>query len=222
MEMGRVNGGATNAGYSQPPAREDPYAILNESQDINRGIDTISQNLRRLQSLQQQALDDPDASQNTRTNRELDALSSDTMTLYRSFAQRVTKLKQTPGAGNSQNSQQLGRVDRKLKEAIQEYQRVDAEFRKKLQEQMARQYRIVRPDASDSEVREAVSDTSSTQVFSQAVCFLVFFRWKCFVLHPIRSICSFLFSPALTRRPTGPIAVGAAGGAGPARGHSED
>lgn len=144
-------------------------AILNECREVSRGIDTIGQNLQQLQYLQQRALDDPDASQNTQTNRELDSLSSETMTLYRSFAARITKLKQTPGAGDPKNAAQVGSVDRKLKEAIQRYQTVDAEFRKKLQAQMARQYRIVRPDASEAEVREACEDTTSTQVFSQAV-----------------------------------------------------
>ena len=144
-------------------------AILNECREVDRGIDSIGRNLERLQLLQQQALDDPDASQNTRTNRELDALSSETMTLYRNFAARVKKIKQSPGAGDEKNAAQVGRVDRKLKDAIQRYQTVDAEFRKKLQAQMARQYRIVRPDASEAEVREACEDVSSTQVFSQAV-----------------------------------------------------
>lgn len=37
-----------------------------------------------------------------------------------------------------------------------------------MQEQQARQYRIVRPDASDEEVREAVEDPN-TQVFQQAL-----------------------------------------------------
>ena len=136
---------------------------------MGRGIDSIGRNLERLQYLQQQSLDDTDASQSTQTNRELDNLSSETMTLYRSFAARIKKLKENPGSGDPKNAAQVGSVDRRLKDAIQRYQTVDADFRKKLQAQMARQYRIVRPDASEAEVREACEDTSSTQVFSQAV-----------------------------------------------------
>jgi syntaxin 1B/2/3 len=167
--MGAVNGG-NGAGYGQQQQRrDDPMAILNECRNIDNGVEQILKNLERLQYLQQQSLDDPDASQNTSTNRQLDSLSSETMTLYRSFVDRIRKLKGMPGAGSPQNSAQVGRVDRKLKDAIQRYQTVDADFRKKLQAQMARQYRIVRPDASESEVREATEDTSSNQVFSQAV-----------------------------------------------------
>lgn len=148
----------------------DPNAILNECRDIDKGIDSIERNLERLRFLQQRAIDDTDASQNTQTNRELDALSSETMTLYRNFGHRLKTIKGMKESGDPRNSPQVGRVDRKLKAAINEYQQVDRDFRQKLSAQMERQYRIVRPDASDAEVREAVEDTSNNQVFSQAVC----------------------------------------------------
>ncbi len=150
-------------------AGRDPNAILNECRDIDKGIDTIQRNLERLRFLQQRAIDDPDASQGTQVNRELDQLSSDTMTLYRSFGGRIKAIKQQKASGDSRNAPQVGMVDRKLKAAINEYQRVDTDFRRKLAAQMERQYRIVRPDASEQEVREAVEDTSNNQVFSQAV-----------------------------------------------------
>ncbi|KAI4097659.1 MAG: hypothetical protein LQ339_006704 [Xanthoria mediterranea] len=160
VEMTPMNGNA---------ASRDPNAILNECREIDRGIDSIERNLERLRFLQQRAIDDVDASQNTATNRELDSLSSDTMTLYRNFGHRLKLIKGMKESGDPRNSPQVGRVDRKLKTAINEYQQVDSEFRKKLSAQMERQYRIVRPDASDQEVREAVEDTSRGQVFSQAL-----------------------------------------------------
>ena len=160
--------GQSAAGYGAPASR-DPNAILNECREIDRGIESIQRNLDRLKFLQERSLDDPDASQNTATNRELDSLSSDTMTLYRSFGARIKAIKQQKESGDPRNRPQVGLVDRKLKAAINEYQQVDRDFRHKLAAQMERQYRIVRPDASDAEVREAVEDTSNNQVFSQAV-----------------------------------------------------
>ncbi|KAL9001901.1 MAG: hypothetical protein Q9188_005141 [Gyalolechia gomerana] len=160
VEMTAMNGGTGG---------RDPNAILNECREIDRGIDSIERNLERLRFLQQRAIDDVDASQNTATNRELDGLSSETMTLYRNFGHRLKIIKGMKESGDPRNSPQVGRVDRKLKTAINEYQQVDSDFRKKLSAQMERQYRIVRPDASDAEVREAVEDTSNNQVFSQAL-----------------------------------------------------
>jgi len=166
VEMTPMNGDSNAFGV---PASRDPNAILNECRDIDKGVDSIQRNLERLRFLQQRAIDDPDASQGTATNRELDSLSSDTMTLYRSFAARIKSIKQQKESGDPRNKPQVGMVDRKLKSAINEYQQVDRDFRHKLSAQMERQYRIVRPDASDHEVQEAIQDTSNNQVFSQAV-----------------------------------------------------
>lgn len=161
-------GAAGGAAGGMAPSR-DPNAILNECRSIDTGIDSIQRNLERLRFLQQRAIDDPDASQSTVTNRELDNLSSETMTLYRNFGGRIKAIKQQKESGDPRNKPQVGMIDRKLKTAINEYQQVDRDFRHKLSAQMERQYRIVRPDASDQEVREAVEDTSNNQVFSQAV-----------------------------------------------------
>lgn len=150
-------------------ASRDPNAILNECRDIDRGIDSIERNLERLRFLQTRAIDDPDASQGTQTNREIDALGSETMTLYRNFGARIKAIKQQRESGEPRNKPQVGKVDRKLKSAINDYQQVESDFRKKLSEQMARQYRIVKPEATDEEVRAAIEDTSNNQVFSQAV-----------------------------------------------------
>lgn len=158
--------------YGAQPSR-DPNAILNECRDIDRGIDSIQRNLERLRFLQQRAISDSDTSQNTETNRELDSLSSDTMTLYRSFAARIKSIKSQKESGDPRNKPQVGLVYRKLQSAINEYQNVEKEFRHKLSARMEREYRIVRPDASDQEVQEAIQDPSNTQVFTTAVCYSI-------------------------------------------------
>ena len=147
----------------------DPNAILNECRDIDRGIDEVERNLEQLRMLQQRTLDDADTSSSSVANRQLDSLSTDTMALYRTLTDRVRTVKSNPEANSAKNKPQVSRVDRRLKQAIQGYQQVESQFRKRTQDQMARQYRIVRPDATESEVRAAVEDTSNNQVFSQAL-----------------------------------------------------
>ncbi|KAI1463226.1 t-SNARE [Daldinia caldariorum] len=143
-------------------------SILNEVSEINRGIDTIDRNLDQLKVLQQRALDDADTSASSNTNRQLDALSSQTMAEYRSLTERVRQLKSNPES-QQKFAQQVRRVDGRLKDAIRAYQGVESAFRKKTQEQMARQYRIVRPDADEAEVQAAVEDQTGGQVFQQAL-----------------------------------------------------
>ena len=166
MEMTPYNGQA--GGYGQQVGR-DPNAILNECRELDRGIDSIERNLERLRGLQAKALNDPNSDPRTQTNMEIDELDRETVTMYTNFTQRLKSIKQQRESGDPRNAPQVGKVDRKLKTAINQYQQAERDYRRKLQAQMERQYRIVRPEASDAEVREACEDTTNQQVFSQAV-----------------------------------------------------
>ncbi|KAH6657890.1 t-SNARE [Truncatella angustata] len=146
----------------------NPNALLNECADIGRGIDTIDKNLQQMRMLQDRSLNEADSSASG-TTRQLDSLSSETMAHYRTLVDRVRVLKSNPESQTPKNSPQVQRIDRRLKEAINAYQQVESQFRKKNQDQMARQYRIVRPDADESEVRAAVDDPTGGQVFQQAL-----------------------------------------------------
>jgi len=147
----------------------NPNAILNECREIDRQIEQIENNLRELRRLHDRSLAEADTTGSS-TSRLIDNLSSDTMSMYRALTERVRKVKSSKEGQQARNQAQVGRVDRRLKQAIQEYQNVEQAFRKKTQDQMARQYRIVRPDASEAEVSAAVDDpTGNSQVFQQAL-----------------------------------------------------
>jgi len=155
-------------GYGQQTGR-DPNAILNECREVDRGIESIQRNMERVRSLQQQSLQDTDASGHSQISQELDALSSETISLYRNFTARMKMIKQQRESGDPRNAPQVGKVDRKLKNAINQYQQMDSDFRKRLQEQTERQYRITKPEATEAEVQEACRDGGNQQIFSQAV-----------------------------------------------------
>jgi syntaxin 1B/2/3 len=150
--------------------QQDPNAILNECSEIGKGIDSIVRNLGTIQKLQESALRDPDSSQQSATNNQLNLISSQTIVMYRSFAARSKTLKQQPESGSPKNVPQLGMVDRKLKDAINQYQNIESEFRKKLEVQMTRQYNIVMPNATEAEVEAEVRKAvPNQQIFSEAL-----------------------------------------------------
>ncbi|KAI0396493.1 t-SNARE [Xylariaceae sp. FL0594] len=151
-----------------PFSDTNPNAALDEISEINRGIDEIQNNLQSLRMLQQRSLDDADSSATSSTNRDLERLNADTMAHYRRLTQRVRELKSNRSY-QQRFGQQVRRVDSRLKDAIREYQQVESSFRKKTEEQMARQYRIVRPDATEEEVKAAVHDQTGGQIFQQAL-----------------------------------------------------
>lgn len=161
-------GGGNNGGYGGGNGGGST-SILDECSEIDRGIEEVERNLNQLRNLHRAALNDTDTSGGSRVNRELDGLSSDTMTLYRSLVERVRKIKSNPASRQGVNSRQVERIDGRLKNAIRQYQEIDADFRRETQAQIARQYRIVKPNATEDEVAAAVDGADGGQVFTQAL-----------------------------------------------------
>ncbi|KAG5928828.1 hypothetical protein E4U42_007941 [Claviceps africana] len=157
------------AAYGGNAAASGTRNILDECSGIDNGINEVEHNLEKLRMLQQRSLDDADSSAASAVNRQLDSLSTDTMALYRGLTERVRALKSKPPQQIAQYRGQVDRIDRRLKSAIQQYQQIESQFRKRTQEQMKRQYRIVRPDASEEEVKAVVEDTNNNQMFAQAL-----------------------------------------------------
>ncbi|KAG6000577.1 hypothetical protein E4U21_005333 [Claviceps maximensis] len=158
-----------NPGYGGNAATGGIRNILDECSGIDNGINEVEHNLEKLRMLQQRSLDDADSSAASNVNRQLDSLSTETMALYRGLTERVRALKSKPPQQIAQYRGQVDRIDRRLKSAIQQYQQIESQFRKRTQEQMKRQYRIVRPDASEEEVKAVVEDTNNNQMFAQAL-----------------------------------------------------
>ncbi|KAH6608940.1 syntaxin 1b 2 3 [Trichoderma cornu-damae] len=150
-------------------AREDPNAIRNECRDISSSVRQVEASLEQIKVLQSRVLSDVDSSSSSQSNRQLDALTTETMATYRSLAERVRTVKSKPEGRSAMNSGHVDRVDREVKAVITKYQTVESEFQASVKQQMGRQYRIVRPDATDEEVQAAVDDTGNGQIFSQAM-----------------------------------------------------
>lgn len=160
---------AQNAG-SFAQQNSDPNFVLNECRSIDEGVGGIEQNLNQLRMLQDRSLNEADGA-GSQTQRQLDQLSSETMAMYRTLTDRVRKVKSRPEATSARNAAQVNRVDRRLKQAINSYQQIESGFRQKSRDQLERQYRYVRPDADEREVRDAVEDAANGggQIFQQAL-----------------------------------------------------
>lgn len=146
--------------------QSDPNAILNECREIDRAIDSIDLSLKDLKQTQTNLLNNPDAKSD---KTKLDEKATETTAMCRSLAGRIKAIKMKPESGSPKNAPQVGKVDRRLQAVVMAYRTMDADYQGRLREQMARQYRIVRPEASEAEVRRAVEDNTEQQVFSQAL-----------------------------------------------------
>jgi syntaxin 1B/2/3 len=149
---------------SNAPRGGDPNAILNDCRAVSRAIDDLENRLEELKRMQRNFVGGTGTS-----NRDVDNLSADIMSGYRGLGDRVRRIKSQPDASNPRNKAQVEALDRRIRKAIQHYQTQESQFRKEVQEQQRRQYLIVRPDASESEIREATEAGGDTQIFQQAL-----------------------------------------------------
>ncbi|KAF2823381.1 t-SNARE [Ophiobolus disseminans] len=152
-------------GYSDRPTPKhlNVDEVRNLSKALEQEIDKLDGELDTLERAFRQSLARPDM-----PSHEIESQSTRIMATYRALVGDVKKLKTQPEAGNPMASQHVGKTDRKLKATMQKYQTLEASFRRESQQAAERQYRIVRPDATDAEVREAVSDPNAP-IFQQAL-----------------------------------------------------
>ncbi|KAF2103026.1 t-SNARE [Rhizodiscina lignyota] len=157
-----------NQAYTAAPGggSSDPNKILNDCQEVDRALDAIDAELNQLRGLHRRRLNA--AETDNATTQQIDRLSTDIMTSYRGLVERMRRLKGLPESDNPRNSPQVGRVDRRLKATINNYQTLERDFRHGLQDQQSRQYRIVRPEATEEEIQEAIDDPNA-QIFQQAL-----------------------------------------------------
>jgi len=149
--------------YSDRNAGMSAADIRNDCITIEREIDQLDGQLSDLDRVFRQSLSRPDM-----PSHEIDNLSAQIMATYRGLVSRMKFLKSKREASNPQCANHVSKADRRLKQTIQKYQTLESTFRKESQQAAERQYRIVRPDATDAEVREAVSDPNAP-IFQQAV-----------------------------------------------------
>jgi len=144
------------------PSANSGDRILDDCTEIDQAIGDLESRHQAFQALTSRILSD------RAQLGELEASSSDIMSAYRNVAARMKKIKSNPESGSPRNVNQVGRVDRRLKASMTEFQKIESTFRAQMKEQQTRQYRIVNPEATDAEVRQAVEDPN-TQVFQQAL-----------------------------------------------------
>lgn len=151
VEMGNMN-------------RNNPDRILNKARQINDEVDALDARQAQLEKLQSTYLKDD----NPELKKTVDAESTALMTAYQNLVQETKLLKQDRESGNPRNSAQVGRIDRKVKKSLNSFHQLDSKFQNGLMERFKRDYRIVKPDASEAEMREAVKNPE-VPVFSQTL-----------------------------------------------------
>lgn len=148
--MGAVN---------NPPAAEGPTSILNKCKEINDGIQDLRAKREGQLALAQNALLDSSTGKEDQVARQnLDYIEDEINNTFRYLRDLMKRVKQTPGSGDPRVQTQIDVTSRNLQKEIQQYQKAQSDFQKRLQEQVRRRYEIANPNATPEQIEQGVQN----------------------------------------------------------------
>lgn len=158
-----------NVQYVQPgPTVLSNQDFLSRVEAVKADIRTLTTHVGQIASLHQRSLSSPDDS----AGQQLESMITQTQVLNTSIKDQI-KFLETDAVRSKDNqvkNTQVGQLKSSFQKQLQEYRVEEANYEKRYREQVARQYRIVNPEASESEVQEAANaDWSNEGVFQSAV-----------------------------------------------------
>jgi len=133
-------------------------------------IRTLSSNIQEIASLHQRALSSPDSS----SSAQLENLVTQTQLKNTQIRDQIKYLEldaaKTQDGTKSVKARQAKQLKTDFEKSLNDYRAEEVAYRQRYREQIARQYRIVNPEASESEVNEASElDWGSEGVFQTAL-----------------------------------------------------
>lgn len=141
--------------------------FLQRVESIRASIRTLTTNVSEIGMLHQRALSSPQTSQT-----QLDNLTTQTQILNTTIKDQIKYLEMDAAKSgkNTTKDSQIRTLKGQFKNQLEDYQKEETTYRKRYQEQIAREYRIVNPEASESEVMEAsTADWGNEGVFQTAL-----------------------------------------------------
>lgn len=194
--------------YDAPQQQPGPRVMtqnefLSRVSAIRRDIDGLTTNIQNVATLHQQAL----ASSDNGARQALDDLVAATQLKNTSIRGQLQQLKadaeRTTDGTFGTKKRQFDILNDDFKKKIQELLQEEQHYKARYRDQIARQYRIVNPDATEEQVQQAAdADWGDEGIFQTAVClFALFF------LPPVTFLCSFTdtLCPSHSSEPTAPV-----------------
>ncbi|BGP54481.1 hypothetical protein JCM8202_001560 [Rhodotorula sphaerocarpa] len=147
-----------------------------EVESIQDQIKQLQQNINHVSELHSRRLASTDDMTQSTTGQQLTQLTTQTTSLTNAIRNRITVLndanRKSPqnDPGFNTRKLQIANLQNSFKRALEEYNLVEKRSREKYRDRMARQIKIVKPDATDDEISAAWNDSQGgAQIFSQAL-----------------------------------------------------
>lgn len=174
---GGAGGGSGGTAAGGRPRVIGVQAYLDRVQHLRSEINALTGDMQRISKLHQRAL----ASSDSNANQELNQAVSQTQLRNTSITEEIKSLERdavnTPQGdpAHATKMNHIKSVKDTFRKELSSYMRMEEDYQKKYQDQIARQYRIVNPDASEEEVQQATqTDWGDEGVFQTAVSSVLF------------------------------------------------
>ncbi|EJU05392.1 t-SNARE [Dacryopinax primogenitus] len=168
IELGGIQGNGGQNG-------DDMSGFYNEIGAVRDAIRSqLVPSVQRISDLHSRSLNSTDEAAVQRDNANLSALIDETSKQTKELQQRIKALERQGGPEGSAliKRQQAAALKSEFREAMENYQRVEQQYRQRYRERMERQFRIVKPDATPEEVTAVLEDGQGGQggqIFAQAL-----------------------------------------------------
>jgi len=158
----------------QPPQQAARFLsqqdFLSRVSGIRSDIQTLTTSVHQIAQLHQRALTSSDGS----AQRQLEQLTAETQLHNTSIRDQIRSLKldveRTSDGTFGLKKRQFESLNKDYKNEIQKFLQEEQQYKERYREQIARQFRIVNPDASEDEVRQAAdADWGNEGIFQTAV-----------------------------------------------------
>lgn len=160
-------------GQQQPAAPQTlpQHEFLGRIDFLRNEIGTLTDNVQAIASLHQRSLAEADGGV---SGQQLERIVAETQSLNGGIRDQLRFLandaNRTVDGSRAVKERQVGTIKAQFERELRSYQEEESSFRARYRDQIARQYRIVNPDADEDEVREATeADWGNEGVFQTAV-----------------------------------------------------
>jgi syntaxin 1B/2/3 len=167
-QFGNTASRVPTSGITMPVAALSTSAFLARVEGLRHDLDTLTDYISQVATLHQRSIsggDDP------ATNASLESLVSRTQILNTSIKDQIKRLESDANASaNNVKVAQINAVKNEFKRQLEEYRAEEIKYRKRYQDIIARQYKVVNPRATEAEAMEAATaDWGDEGVFQTAV-----------------------------------------------------
>jgi syntaxin 1B/2/3 len=162
----------------EPPAAPlthgpTPYSqqdFLARRDGVNGRITQLSSMIQEVATIHQRLLSSPD----NRASAQLEGIIAETQRRNSEIKDEIKFLEREASRdpANSLKRTQVELLKRTFKSQLDDFYKEESDYSKRYREAIARQYKIINPEATEAEVQEAANaDWRDDGIFQQAVCY---------------------------------------------------